>query len=160
MPAQFAQVDVTFLVNQDGILSVTAKEQRSGVHAQVTLQPAHGLSRDEIESLVADSIKHAKADFTMRRLIELRNKADADLRHTRKALADAGSRLTPQQANAIETATSGLREAIAGDDLQRLQEALERFGAATNPLATIVMNEVMRKALGGSDPVTIEPRKL
>src|SRR5262245_9612220 len=59
MPAQFAKVDVTFLVNQDGILMVTAKEERSGVQAQVTVQPAHGLTQPEVDELVNESIEHA-----------------------------------------------------------------------------------------------------
>ena len=76
MPAQFAQVDVTFLVNQDGMLTVSAREERSGAEAQVTVRPAHGLTRDEVDQLVLESIEHAEEDFTARRLIELRNKAE------------------------------------------------------------------------------------
>ena len=97
MPAQFAQVDVTFLVDQNGMLTVSAKEQRSGAQAQVTVQPATGLTRDEVEQLVNESIEHAEADFTTRRLIELRNKAAGDLRHTEKALVQAGEKLSAEQ---------------------------------------------------------------
>src|SRR5262249_49524547 len=70
MPAQFAKVDVTFLVNQDGMLTVSAKELRSGATAQVTVRPAHGLNRDEVEQLVTESIQHAEEDFTARRVVE------------------------------------------------------------------------------------------
>ena len=150
MPAQFAQVDVTFLVDQNGILTVTAKELRSGVQAQVTVQPAHGLTADEVEKLVDESVEHAHADFTARRLVELKNKAEGDLRHTAKALAQAGDRLTHEQRSAIDKATVALNEAIGGADLDRLQQAVNDFAAATNPLAHIVMNEVLRKAVGGS----------
>ena len=87
MPAQFPQVEVTFLVDQNGMLTVSAKELRSGAATAVTVQPAHGLTPDEVESLVAESVAHASEDFTARRLIELRNKGEADLRHTEKALA-------------------------------------------------------------------------
>src|SRR5262249_709342 len=59
MPAQLAQVDVTFLVDANGLLTVTAREQRSGQEAQVTVQPSHGLTQDEVEQLVLDSIEHA-----------------------------------------------------------------------------------------------------
>ncbi|QJW99823.1 molecular chaperone DnaK [Frigoriglobus tundricola] len=160
MPAQFAQVDVTFLVNHDGILTVSAKEQRSGAKAQVTVQPAHGLTQAEVDQLVSDSIENAHEDFTARRLIELRNKAENDLRHTEKSLTQAGHRLTPEQREAIAAAGAALRTAIAGSDLAKLQQALDAFGSATNPLATLVMNEVVRKALGGTDEGDLDPNKL
>src|SRR5262245_14093809 len=160
MPAQFAKVDVTFLVNQDGILMVTAKEERSGVQAQVTVQPAHGLTQPEVDELVNESIEHAEEDFTARRLIELRNKAQGELRHAEKQLAEHGQTLTAEQRQAITTATAAVKAATAGDDLQRLNEALGEFTRATNPLATIVMNEVVRKALGGTEPEKLDPTKL
>src|SRR5262249_60819006 len=96
MPAQFAQIDVTFLVDANGILTVAAKEQRSGKEASVTVQPGHGLSQDEVERLVLESVEHAHEDFAARRLIEQRNKTDADLRHTEKALAIAGHQLSTE----------------------------------------------------------------
>ena len=149
MPAQMAQVDVTFLVDQNGLLTVTAKEQRSGVQAQVTVQPAHGLSAEEVETLVAESIDRAGEDFSARRLIELRNKAAGDLRHTDKALNTAGDQLAPGQRERIAAATADLNAATAGDDLPALQRALDAFAAATNPLATLVMNAAVKAALAG-----------
>ena len=160
MPAQFAQVDVTFLVNQDGILTVSAKELRSGAQAQVTVQAAHGLSPAEVDQLVSDSIENAHTDFTARRLIELRNKAEGDLRATDKQLAQAGSRITPEQREAISAAGTALRAAVAESDLNALQQALNAHVAATNPLATVVMNEVVNKALGGTDAGKLDAEKL
>ena len=160
MPAQFAKVDVTFLVNQDGMLTVAAKEERSGAQAQVTVRPAHGLTRDEVEELVNDSVQHAEEDFTTRRVIELPNKAAADMRHTEKALAEAGDKLSAEQRERITTATAALRTASTEARLDRLQHALEAFGAATNPLAQIIMNSVLRKSLGGEDPGKLDPTKL
>ncbi|MBY0513266.1 MAG: Hsp70 family protein, partial [Gemmataceae bacterium] len=160
MPAQFAQVDVTFLVDQNGLLTVSAKEQRSGAAATVTIQPAHGLTRDEVEALVSESIEHAHEDFTARQLIELRNKAEADLRHTDKALAEAGHRLTPEQRQHIDAAASILRAVLAGSDLPALKRGLDAFGRAANPLAELRMNDVVRKALGGEDPDALNPDRL
>jgi Fe-S protein assembly chaperone HscA len=160
MPAQFAQVDVTFLVNHDGILTVSAKEQRSGVQAQVTVQPAHGLTQEEVEKLVNESIENAQADFTARRLIELRNKAEGDLRYTEKSLARAGDQLTPDQRAAIERTGAALRSAVAGSDLTVLQAAIKEHVGTTNPLATIIMNEVVRKRLGGTEAEKLDPNKL
>jgi molecular chaperone DnaK (HSP70) len=160
MPAQFPQVDVTFLVDHNGMLTVTAKEQRSGVQAQVTVQPAHGLTREEVEQLVLESIEHAQEDFTARRLIELRNKAEADLRHTAKALAQAGDRLSPSQRQAIDTATETLQHAITQNDLPTLQSALDAFQQATLPLAEILMNDVLRRAVAGKTEQALDPNKL
>jgi molecular chaperone DnaK (HSP70) len=152
MPAQFAQVDVTFLVDQNGMLTVSAKEQRSGAAATVTVQPAHGLNREEVETLVAESIEHAHEDFTTRRLIELRNKAATDIRHTEKALTQAGHRLSAEQREAISQAMGLLHAAMAIDDVNRLQAAGTAFNDAANPLAQIQMNEVLRQSLGGQNP--------
>jgi Fe-S protein assembly chaperone HscA len=157
MPAQFAQVEVTFLVNHDGILTVSAKELRSGAQAQVTVQPAHGLTQGEVDALVSESIEHAQEDFTARRLIELRNKAEGDLRATEKGLAQAGDRLTPEQRAAIDAAGEALRASSAGSDVGALQRAIDAFAKATNPLATIVMNEVVRKRFGGAGEEELNP---
>src|SRR5437879_5255865 len=109
MPAGLAQIDVTFLVDANGLLTVTAREQRSGQEAKVTVQPSHGLSDEEVERLVLESVEHAREDFNARRLIELRNKADAEVRHTEKALAAEGANLPPGQREAVEAAASRTR---------------------------------------------------
>lgn len=160
MPAQFAQVEVTFRVNQDGILAVTAKELRSGAHASVTVQAAHGLSTDDVDRLVNESIENAQEDFTARRLIELRNKGANDLKHTEKGLAQAGAQLSAEQREAIAAAGSTLQSAMSGSDHAVLQRAIDAFGAATNPLALIVMNDVLKRGLGGENPDSLDPNKL
>ncbi|MDY3553753.1 molecular chaperone DnaK [Gemmata sp. JC717] len=160
MPAQFAQVEVTFRVNQDGILAVTARELRSGAQANVTVQAAHGLSSADVDRLVNESIVNAQDDFTARRLIELRNKGANDLKHTEKGLAQAGARLSAEQREAIAAAGATLQGAMNGSDLAVLQRAIDAFSAATNPLAVLVMNDVLRRGLGGENPDTLDPNKL
>jgi Fe-S protein assembly chaperone HscA len=160
MPAQFAQVEVLFLVNHDGILTVSAKELRSGVQAQVTVQSPHGLTQAEVDQLVNESIEHAQEDFSARRLIEWRNKAENDLRHTEKGLAQAGDKLTPEQRSAITAASTALQAVIPKTDLSALKGAIDALGKATNPLATIIMNEVLRKRFSGADEDDLNPDKL
>jgi molecular chaperone DnaK (HSP70) len=155
MPAQLPQVDVTFLVDANGLLTVSAKEQRSGQEMTVTVQPAHGLSDEEVERLVLESVEHAHADFTSRRLIELKNKADAELRHTEKGLATAGAQLDAQQRQRIDTAVAGVRAAKEGEDPDRLQAALDRLAAATQPLAERMMNAVLTATLKDQAPEDI-----
>jgi molecular chaperone DnaK (HSP70) len=140
---------VTFTVDVNGLLTVSAREQRSGQSASVTVQPAHGLSRDEVEQLVLDSVTHAHADFAARRLIELKNKADADLRHTEKALARPGIDLTAAERARIAAAQATVRSQLAGTDPDALHAALDELGAATARLAEQVMNAVLTATLAG-----------
>ena len=149
MPAQLPQLDVTFLVNADGILTVSAVEQRSGQKASVEVKASHGLSQDEVETLVLESVEYAHADFRARQFIELTNKADADLRHTTKGLTAAGDALTPEQLSAIDLAAAGLRRAMSGSDVPALQAASDAFGAATTPLAEALMNAAAKTLFGG-----------
>jgi Fe-S protein assembly chaperone HscA len=149
MPAQMAQVDVTFLVDANGMLTVSAKEQRSGREASVEVKAAHGLSPDEVERLVLDSVAHAHEDFTTRRFVELKNKADADLRHTERALRRVGDGLDQSQRARIEAATAALRTAMAGSDVHALGRAVDAFGDATAPLAELLMNTTVKNLLAG-----------
>ncbi|HEV3142628.1 MAG TPA: molecular chaperone DnaK [Gemmataceae bacterium] len=147
MPAQIAQIDVTFLVDANGILTVTAKEQRSGKEASVTVQPSHGLTQEEVEQLVLDSVEHAHEDFTARRFIELKNKADTDLRHTEKGLQQAGDKITLEQRQRIDAAIAATRATMQGNDVDALHRAVAELGQATNPLAMILMNTVVQATL-------------
>jgi molecular chaperone DnaK (HSP70) len=160
MPAQLAQIDVTFLIDANGLLTVTAKEQRSDKEAKVTVQPSHGLTNEEVERMVLDSIEHARDDFAARRLIELRNKAEGDLRHTEKGLAAEGPNLSPEKRQRIETAMVRVREAVPGDSGNRLQEALDELNAATMPLAERLMNNVVRATLKDRAMAEVDPKKL
>ncbi len=156
MPAQMAQVDVTFRVDANGMLRVQAKEQRSGQQAIIEVKASHGLSQDEVERLVLESVDHAHADFSARRFIEYKNKADADLRHTAKALDQAGAELTPEQRARIDAATATLKAAMAGTDADDLHRAVDAFGAATLPLAELLMNAAAKKLLRGQHDDAIE----
>jgi Fe-S protein assembly chaperone HscA len=160
MPAQLPQVDVTFLVDADGLLTVSAKEQRSGQQMNVTVQPAHGLSQDEVERLVLESVEHAHDDFRERLLIELRNKADGELRHTEKALAAAGSQLSESERAAVERAVAAVRESQAGQDVDRLRGALDGLAIATQPLAELLMNTVVTATLKDRSPDELRPELL
>ncbi len=149
MPAQLPQVDITFLVDANGLLRVTAKEQRSGKEASVEVKAAHGLSQEEVESLVLESVEHAHADFSARRFIELKNKADTDLRHTEKGLIAASSQLNADQLDEIAKAATILRVAMIGADVDALQRASDQFNTATTPLAEALMNAAAKTLFSG-----------
>jgi Fe-S protein assembly chaperone HscA len=160
MPARLPQVDVTFLVDANGLLTVTAKEQRSGQEAKVTVQPSHGLTQEEVERLVLDSVEHAREDFNARRLIELRNKAEGDLRHTENGLAAEGANLSPEERQRIEAAMAWTRQAMQAAEPERLHEALDELNKATLPLAERIMNAVTKAALRDRKMDEINPAKL
>ncbi|WP_020469087.1 molecular chaperone DnaK [Zavarzinella formosa] len=160
MPAGFPQVDVTFLVNENGMLTVSAKEQRSGQQASVTVQAAHGLSSDEVDQLVMDSVAHAHADFTARRFIEFHNKAKADLKHTDKALAETGDSLTSEQRQTVNEAREAVIAAMNGNDVEVLQDAVTTLGKVTTPLAELLMNSVVKKALAGKTEAEVNEQKI
>ncbi len=149
MPAQMAQVDVSFLVDANGMLTVSAKEQRSGREASVEVKAAHGLSQEEVEALVLDSVEHAHADFTARRFVELKNKADADLRHATRALERVGDRLSTEERSKVNAATTALKAAMAGSDVDALNRAVDAFGTVTAPLAELQMNAAVKGLLSG-----------
>ncbi|MEZ6139426.1 MAG: Fe-S protein assembly chaperone HscA [Zavarzinella sp.] len=160
LPAQFAQVDVTFQVDENGQLTVAAKELRSGSVASVTVQPAHGLSQDEVDRLVLESVDHAEVDFQERRLIEFRSKAHADLNHTSKGLALAGKSLSPEQKERVIAAVAGVQQTIDGTSVDALQDALKELAQATIPLAEQMMNAVVKQTLTGKTEAQLDQKLL
>jgi molecular chaperone DnaK len=149
MPAGFPIVLITFRVDANGMLRVTAKEERSGAEAAVEVKAAHGLSQNEVERLVLESVDHAHADFAARRVIEFRRKGESELDHAAKALAAHADKLTSEQRAAIDAASANLRTAMAGDEVEALHRAVDAFGKATAPLAEIQMNAVTSALLTG-----------
>lgn len=147
MPAMMPQLDVTFLVDANGILTVTAREQRSGKEASVTVQPSHGLTKDEVEQMVLESVEHAREDFDARRFIELRNKAETDLCHTERSLERAGSELDDDQRRRIDAAIATAKAAMQGSDVDALQHAVHELGEATTPLAMLQFNSAAKSLL-------------
>jgi chaperone protein DnaK len=160
MPAGFPIVLITFRVDANGMLRVTAKEERSGVEASVEVKAAHGLSQDEVERLVLDSVEHAHEDFATRRLIEFRRKGEANLEHMRKGLARQGDQLTAEQRTAINTAAANLTAAMAGTDVEALARADKAFADATLPLAELVMNAAAKGYLQGKSESDLESGKV
>ncbi|HKA07237.1 MAG TPA: molecular chaperone DnaK [Gemmataceae bacterium] len=160
MPAGLPQVDVTFLVNENGMLTVSAKEQRSGQQASVTVQAAHGLSPDEVDKLVLESVEHAREDFTTRQLVEFKNKGEADVRYTRKMLAETGDRLTAAEQVQIKSAIERVESAIAMDDLGALGPAVGALQEATTRLATEGLNAVIKQVLAGKTEAELKAGKL
>ena len=150
MPANMPRIQVTFLVDANGILNVSASEQRSGKEASVQVTPSHGLTKDEVDKMVKESYLHAVADMTEHRLIDLRNECKRVLAAIDKAVAGSGAALTPPQKQALDAAVvklKGLTE--SGQDPDELYEAMRAANDAAAPLTQYQFDQVLKKTAVG-----------
>jgi len=148
MPAGMPKIEVTFLIDANGILQVQAKEQRSGKAASIEVKPTYGLSEAEVERMIEDSFTYAEADVETRMLIEARNEADTVLVHAGRALRQGGDLVSAQERATIEGAVAALRAARDGDDRDRIREATTAVNRATEHLAEVLMDAALKGALG------------
>ena len=157
MPAGMPRIEVTFLVDANAILNVSARELRSGKEASVQITPAHGLTADEVKRMVKESYVHAVGDLTAHRLIDLRNEAHRVLSAIDKALAqapaaldaDQPAALSADQRAALDAAVAQLKAKMEGDDPDALDEAMRAANDAAMPLTQRLMDEVLRKTAVG-----------
>jgi Fe-S protein assembly chaperone HscA len=150
MPAGLPQIDVTFLLDANGMLQVSARELRSEQQASIEIQPSSGLNREEVERMIRESIESAQEDFAARRMIELRNKAVTNLRATEKGLREAGDRLDESTCGAIRLAMDRVRSAAAvGTDGDELQRALDGLDEVTVELARLLLDSVAEAEVTG-----------
>ena len=147
MPAGIPKIDVTFLIDQNGILNVTAREQRSGTEAGIQVIPAHGLTRDEVRRMEAESVTFARQDLTAHRLIDLRNQVMFDTTKARQMLDKHGHLLGEGQRAEMENAVAELRSfAESSDDADEIHRRLMAFGRKTVPLANASVTATLREA--------------
>ncbi len=149
MPANMPRIQVTFLIDANGILNVSAREMRSGREAGVQVTPSHGLTRDEVESMVKASYAHAVEDLTQHRLIDLRNECARILAAIEKSVAAAPDVLTRGQKSALDAAVIELKAKMNGDDPDVLYDAMTAANDAAAPLTQKQMDEVLSKVVKG-----------
>ena len=147
MPAGLPRIEVTFLIDANGILSVAAKEVRSGTQASVEVRPTYGLSEAEVERMIDESLEHAEADVQARGLIDARNEADTVLRATEKALVQGAGSLGAEEAARIREAVAALSAARHGEDAGAIRAATDRVNQETQPLAERLMDSALRDTL-------------
>ena len=156
MVAGAARVRVTFQVDADGLLSVSAQEKTTGAEAAVTVKPSYGLADADIERMLRDSFAHAKEDMRARALNEHRVDAQRLLDATRSALAEDGSLLSPEEKTEIEERVASLEKALAGADLRALKANSDALNRATEEFAARRMNTSVRRALAGKSVVSLD----
>jgi molecular chaperone HscA len=149
MTAGAARIGVTFAVDADGLLDVTAREQTTGIEAAITVKPSYGLSDVEITRMLQESFTHAADDMAARSLAEAQVEADRIVDATATALASDPDLLMAGEAAAIEAAVAAVRAARAGDDRDRLVAAVAALNRATEAFAERRMDRGVAGVLAG-----------
>jgi len=147
MPAGLARIAVRFSLDADGILTVTAKEESTGKDASIEVQPMHGLTDDQVESMLRESFQHAREDFDLSRLANLRVEIGTMERAIEANLEDAG--LDVETIEEIRDALAEARSAARTGDVPRVQKARDELERASLPLAAALMDAVAKRALTG-----------
>jgi molecular chaperone HscA len=149
MAAGAARIRVSFQVDADGLLSVSARENTSGVEASVTVKPSYGLEDADIERMLRDSFEHAKEDVHKRALAENRVEGQRLLEATRAALQNDAALLSSEEKNAIEKQMQNLEKALPGKDHRAIKNSADALNRATQDFAARRMDAGVRRALAG-----------
>lgn len=148
MTAGMPRIEVKFLIDADGILNVSAQEQRTGKYQSIEVKPTYGLTDEQVEQMILESFEYAESDIEARLVIEARNEAETVLNATAKGLADEQyAALSEDEKTEISTAAKSLREKMRGDNHQEMRQAIERLSNATMHLAELIMNSAISRAL-------------
>ncbi len=151
-----ARIELTFLVDADGILRVTAKEQLSGIEAAIDVKPSYGLTDEEVERMLIESFEHAEDDLALRNLRIERVEAERILAATRAAMVADPHLLDPEVATATEAAMAELERLAAGTDHHAIRAAVEAVDRASKPFAERRMNLAIAAAMQGRALTAIE----
>jgi molecular chaperone HscA len=155
MAAGSARIRVTFTVDADGLLSVTAKEQLSGVEARIDVKPSYGLGDDQIARMLQDSFTTAEADMKARALVEARVDGDRMLLATESALAADGDLLSASERGEIDALMAAVRSARSLEDAALIEAATQALAKGTEAFAAMRMNRGIQKALAGKNIETV-----
>ena len=149
MPAGMARVAVRFHVDADGVLTVSAREESTGVSTLVEVEPMSGLSDEEVERMLIASIENAAEDFETRRTADLNTEIGTMLMATERSLENVRAALDKETLEDIEAAISASRAATSSENPSGLQAVRDELERATLPLAALLMNNVAKSALSG-----------
>jgi len=150
MSAGLPRIEVKFLIDADGILKVTAREQRSGQEAQVEVKATYGLTDEQVENMIIDSFDNAEADFAKRLLIEARNEANTILAAVERApLNGAWQLLSEDEKTKIAVASDYLKQKCSGEEPEAIREAIQILDLATRRFAELMMDSAVTTAIRG-----------
>jgi len=149
MPAGFPKVDINFLLNADGILKIQAMELRSGVKQEVEVKPTYGITDDQVEQMLMDSIIHAKDDIAQRMLIEARTEGEQMIYTVESFLQKNGSHLSEAEIADTKQFIEHLKEALASGDKDRIHKVIDEVNEFTRPFAERLMDTAINVAMKG-----------
>ena len=147
MPAGMPKIEVTFLIDANGILQVQAKELRTGKAASIEVKPTYGLSEAQVAQMVEDSFTFAEEDVNARLLIETKTEAETVMNHVRRALKQGGHLASPEELRTISHAIDALRAVECGTDRDAIRERTIDLNKATERLAETMMDAAVRGAV-------------
>ena len=149
MPAGFPKVDINFMINADGILTIQAIELRSGVKQEVEVKPAYGLTDEEIEKMLLDSITHAKDDIAQRMLIEARTEGEQMAYTVERFISKNSSFLSGDEIVETNKYISALKEALTSGDKDTILKKVDELNEFTRPFAERLMDYAVGYAMKG-----------
>jgi len=150
MVAGMPRIEVKFLIDANGILHVSAREQRSGKETEIEVQPSYGLTDDQVESMLLESFDYAEEDFRQRQVIEARNQAETILAALEKGRrSPAWGQLSSQEHTRISKLVKALDEVKTQEDYQAIRKAIDDLNHGTMRLAELMMDSAVSSALKG-----------
>ena len=150
MPAGMPRIEVKFLIDANGILHVSAREQRSGKEAEIAVQPSYGLTDEQVENMLLESFDYAEQDFAQRQVIEARNEANTILTALEKGRGGpAWQQLSSVERDNIAKQEKNLRGVMEKDDYQAIRKAIDELNQGTMRLAELMMDTAVSSALRG-----------
>jgi molecular chaperone DnaK len=149
-PRGVPQIEVTFDIDANGILHVTARDKATGKEQKVTITASSGLSKDDVERMVREAEQHAQEDHQRREEIETRNRADSLAYQAERTLQDAGEKISASLRGEIESRIKAVRDALAGSDLARVRSAADELASATQRIGQEVYSQPGASSGGGT----------
>jgi len=149
MPAGLPKIDIQFILNADGILTVRARELRSNLETKVEIRPTYGITEEEMALMLIDSIQNAESDIAARGLLEARNEANNILLSGDKFLVQNAAILSDEEQTQTGKLLNDLREAVAGEDKDHILTTMELLNEYTAPLAHRALDVNIREAMTG-----------
>ena len=149
MPAGLPKIDIQFMINADGILTVRARELRSGVEQEIDIRPTYGIDEEAMAKMLLDSIAHAKEDMRVRGFVEARNEANNLLSAGDKFLHQNDSILSEEEKHTTKSLLTALLEATKTEDKDVIHRAIETLNAYTTPLAHRALDHSIQTAMRG-----------
>jgi molecular chaperone DnaK len=158
LPAGVPRIEVTFLIDANGILNVKASDMRTGQTQSMEVKPSYGLSDTEVERMIEDSFKFAQQDVDARKLIEARLEAGALMTTTEKSLADGDKLIGQEEAAAIRKRLSLLKAATDGNDPKAIRARMADLEQAAKPLSVAMLDDSLKRSLKGKKVSEVSKR--